>query len=61
VGYVSWPEEATMSTPADHAPDTPQFRGRQDLGDLLEDFGFAVMLSPGAAIVATILVLMAIH
>jgi hypothetical protein len=49
-----------MSTPAEHAHDTSQLRGRQDLGDLLEDFSFAVMLSAGAAIAVTILVRMAI-
>jgi hypothetical protein len=49
-----------MSNPADHPHDTPQLRDRHDLGDLLEGFGFAMMLFAGATIVATILVLMAI-
>jgi hypothetical protein len=49
-------QEATMST-ADHPHDTPQPRDRRDLGDLPEDFSFAMMLSAGAAIVATILAL----
>ena len=44
-----------MSTPANHPHRDPK-----DLGDLLEDFGFAMMLFAGAAIVAVILVLIAI-
>jgi hypothetical protein len=44
-----------MSTPADHP-----HRDSKDLGDLLEDFGFGMMLFAGAAILAVILVLMAI-
>ena len=44
-----------MFTPANH----PQ-RDPRNLGDLLEDFGFGMMLFAGAAIVAVILVLMAV-
>jgi hypothetical protein len=46
------PEERTMLTPT-HTHET-----HEDLGDLLEDFGFSLMLFAAVAIAATILVLL---
>jgi hypothetical protein len=58
-GLRSRPEEATMLTSADHSHKPPARRD-DDLGDLLEDLGFGLMLFSGAAIVAVILLLIII-
>jgi hypothetical protein len=55
VGYVTWPEEAKMSA---HPAPRPRSRSYDDLPDLVEDLGLALMLFSGAAIVVTLLVLM---
>jgi hypothetical protein len=53
VQYVTWPKEATMPS---LTPPEPR-RSHDDLADLVEDVGFALMLFAGATIALTILVL----
>ena len=60
LSFVPGPEEATMSTPADHPHDAERVRRAEDLGDLLEDFTLGMMFFAGAAIAVTILVLLLI-
>jgi hypothetical protein len=58
VGFVSRPEEATMSTPSAHPKPTERPRRMDDLSDLVEDLGFGLMLFSGAAIALIILALL---
>ena len=55
LGLIPGHEEATMPTPSDHSHES---RRADNLADLLEDFGFGVMLFSGVAIALVIVLLM---